>query len=328
MATLAEIRAKLAAQDNKQQAGSGDNTIYAHWNIEEGQTCTLRFLPDGDEDNTYFWIERQMIKLPFAGIKGDPSSKPMTVQVPCMEMWEATGSCPVLAEVRPWFKDPSLEEVARKYWKKRSYIMQGYVRKDPTNEDGPDKLRRRFIISPQIFALIKSALMDPELEEMPTDYLLGLDFHVAKTNKGGWADYSTSKWARKESALTPDEKTELDEDGLLDLKTFLPKKPDAKHLEIIKEMFEASVDGEAYDPDRWAQYYRPPGLDKPSTPAAVNSPAAPQAEAPAPKAEAAPADDDIPFVADAEPKVEEKAPADSGSKAEDILAMIRSRQNA
>ena len=46
-----------------------------------------------------------MIKLPFAGIKGQTDSRPIQVQVPCMEMYGKT--CPVLTEVRPWFKDKS-----------------------------------------------------------------------------------------------------------------------------------------------------------------------------------------------------------------------------
>ena len=37
-------------------------------------------------------------------------------------------NCPVLAEVRPWYKDETLKEMANKYWKKRSYIFQGFVR--------------------------------------------------------------------------------------------------------------------------------------------------------------------------------------------------------
>ena len=51
MATLAEIRAKLKAQDAKTSSGGpiGDNAIYPFWNIKEGESATLRFLPDGDE---------------------------------------------------------------------------------------------------------------------------------------------------------------------------------------------------------------------------------------------------------------------------------------
>ena len=108
--TLAEIRAKLQANENrgsgKQQ---GDNAIYAHWNIPENTTARVRFLPDADPKNNFFWVERAMINLPFAGIKGQADSKPVIVQVPCVEMYGA--ACPVLAEVRTWFKDPNLEEI-------------------------------------------------------------------------------------------------------------------------------------------------------------------------------------------------------------------------
>jgi hypothetical protein len=48
MASLAEIRAKLLEQDSKSNGnnrsqGSGDNQIFTHWNINEGDTATLRF---------------------------------------------------------------------------------------------------------------------------------------------------------------------------------------------------------------------------------------------------------------------------------------------
>ena len=60
MASLAEIRARLQAAENKQggQSTGGDNSIYPHWNMEEGQSATLRFLPDGNSKNTFFWQEK------------------------------------------------------------------------------------------------------------------------------------------------------------------------------------------------------------------------------------------------------------------------------
>lgn len=332
MATsLADIRAKLAAAENRGSGGAqgGDNGIYAHWNIPEGTTARVRFLPDADSKNTFFWVERLMIKLPFAGIKGQPESKPTFVQVPCVEMWGE--ACPVLAEVRTWFKDKSLEEMGRKYWKKKSYLFQGFVRDNPQNDDKPtDNPIRRFIISPQIFNLVKNALMDPELENMPTDYEGGLDFSIKKTSKGGYADYSTSTWARKESALNTDELAAIEKFGLYNLADFLPKKPTDADLKIIKEMFEASVDGEAYDPDRWANYYKPPGFqggsgstgDEVSTakPVAVTKPSV-AAPAVAPVAEASPPwDDDEPAT------VQTPATKPGNQRAEDILAMIRNRQ--
>lgn len=330
MASLKEIRERLLAAENKQgsQTFSGDNAIYPHWNIEEGANAVVRFLPDADPKNTFFWIERAMIRLPFNGVKGEMDSKQVAVQVPCVEMWNE--ACPILAEVRTWFKDKSLEEMGRKYWKKRSYLMQGFVRENPMADDkAPENPIRRFIISPQIFSIIKSSLMDPELEELPTDYMRGLDFRITKTSKGGYADYSTSKWARKESALTEVEQSAIEAHGLFNLSDFLPKKPTDVELKVIKEMFEASVDGMPYDAERWGQYYRPAGMSAPSgsnseTPTKVVSTATPAAPA-----ASSSFDDDVPFEPDAPATaaapVQSTAP--TGQKAEDILAMIRSRQS-
>ncbi len=110
MASLSEIRAKLKEQEGRasgnNQSSGGDNAIYPFWNMKEGQSATLRFVPDGNTNNTFFWAERLMIKLPFAGVKGETDSRPVQVQVPCMEMYGE--SCPILNEVRAWFKDPTL----------------------------------------------------------------------------------------------------------------------------------------------------------------------------------------------------------------------------
>ena len=294
MASLAEIRAKLKEQEagasGNRQSGGGDNAIYAFWNMKEGEQATLRFLPDGNADSTFFWAERLMIKLPFAGVKGETDSRPVQVQVPCMEMYGDT--CPILQEVRGWFKDKSLEDMGRKYWKKRSYIFQGFVSENPLQEEFPENPIRRFIIGPQIFQLIKAALMDPDMEELPTDYTAGVDFRLSKGSKGGYADYGASNWARRERPLTDAEMTGINTHGLHNLSDFLPKKPDDAAVKILTEMFEASVDGEAYDPDRWSA--------APAAAPVVEAPAAPAPVAAAP------------------------APASGG--AQDILAMIRARQ--
>jgi len=333
MASLAEIRAKLQAQETKSSGssqGGGDNAIFTHWNIPEGSSATLRFLPDADPDNTFFWKERQMIRLSFPGVKGGDENKPVTIQVPCVEMWGDT--CPVHAEIRPWFKDPTMEDMGRKYWKKRSYIFQGFVTQSDLQEDSvPENPIRRFVISPQIYKIISSALMDPEFQEIPTDYEAGTDFVIRKSTKGQYADYSTSNWARRERSLDQTERDAISTHDLHNLNDFLPKKPDAEHLNAIFEMFEASVDGQLYDPARFGQYYRPYGVDAPATtgakpeaaattppptPAPAPAPAAPVAEAVAPAPE--------PVMAEAAPAP--TAPAGDQASAQDILAAIRNRK--
>jgi len=329
MASLAEIRAKLKEQESRSggsQGPSGPNPIYPFWNIKEGASATLRFLPDGDQDNTFFWKERLMIKLPFAGVKGETDSRPVQVQIPCMEMYG--DSCSILQEVRGWFKDPSLEDMGRKYWKKRSYIFQGFVTENPLADDeAPENPIRRFIIGPQIFQIIKQALMDPDMEELPTDYTAGVDFRLNKTSKGGYADYSTSNWARRERPLDDAEMQAVNTHGLFNLSDFLPKKPTDVELKVMQEMFEASVDGEAYDADRWSNYFRPAGMaartgdpNTASSNGTATSMTSPE-PTPAPAVEAAPTP-----TPEATPEPAKEEPAAASSDGADILAMIRARQ--
>lgn len=334
MATLQEIRAKLKEQETR-ASGNGapmDNGIYPFWNMEEGDSAVFRFLPDGDENNPYFWKERLMIKLPFAGIKGESESKSVQVQVPCMEMYSG-GSCPILSEVRAWFKDPNLEEMGRKYWKKRSYLFQGFVVSGSLKEESvPENPIRRFIIGPQIFQIIKASLLDPDMEEIPTDYTNGIDFRLNKSSKGGFADYSTSNWSRRSRPLDDAEMEAINNYGLFNLDSFIPKQPGDVELKVIQEMFEASVDEQPYDPDRWSQYYRPAGMaartGDPTAQASTSNGSSHSSNT----AE----DDDIPFKSTKQAAQEEstssrntaeKTETSSTGSAQDILAMIRARQN-
>jgi hypothetical protein len=336
--SLADIRAKLQAQENRTQQNTTptDNAIYPFWNMIDGTTSVVRFLPDGDSTNSFFWVERAMIKLPFSGIKGQNETKQVLVQVPCMEMYGE--SCPVLAEVRTWYKDESLKETANKYWKKRTYLFQGFVRTNPMQDDKtPENPIRRFVISPQIFAIIKSSLMDPEIEELPTDFLRGLDFRIVKGKKGDYADYSTSGWARKESALTEVEQAAIDAHGLFNLKDYLPKKPSESEARIIKDMFEASVDGRAYDPDKWGAYYKPWGLQNSgSSSDDMDEDGNRQSRSTSSTVPSSKITKMTTSVETSAPWEETETPtassvkvptAPSGDKAQDILAMIRQRQN-
>ncbi len=268
---LKEIQAKLLAQQaNRDRARSGgfggDNAVYPFWNNPEGSVATLRFLPDGDESNDFFWLERLIIKLPFPGVKGQNDGKPVEVQVPCTDMWKA-GSCPITAEIRPWWKDKSLEDMARKYYRKKSYLFQGFVTDNPNTQDQtPENPIRRFIINPSVFDRIKSILMVQDIEDSPVDYDKGLDFYLVKKQKGQYANYDDSQWIKpgtmsiKTRSLNEMERQAISTHGLWNLSTFLPKKPDEDHLNAIMEMFTASVNEELYDPDRWGQFYRPNGM--------------------------------------------------------------------
>jgi hypothetical protein len=122
--------------------------------------------------------------------------------------------------------------------------------------------------------------------------------------------------------LTEVEQAALEAHGLFNLADFLPKKPSEAELRVIKEMFEASVDGRPYDNDKWGAYYRPYGLEAPAGVASEVVETAPSK--PAVKETSVPWDEDEPATSSQPVEVPK---ATSSDKAQDILAMIRARQN-
>jgi hypothetical protein len=127
--------------------------------------------------------------------------------------------------------------------------------------------------------------------------------------------------------LSEDEQAAIAQHGLFKLNDFLPKKPGAVELKVIAEMFAASVDGEAYDPERWSQYFKPAGFGGRDDASGSSTPALAPKAAPAPKDED---EEDAPFdTAPAKtvpaPKAE-SAGGEASSRAADIIAMIRNRQ--
>jgi hypothetical protein len=267
--SLQEIRAKLLEQTKKDQGtkkAGGDNASYPFWNNPDGSTAKIRFLPDGDASNDVWWVEKLNIKLPFPSIKGQqPTGKPITVDVPCMDMWTPF-SCPINQEIKPWWKGgKELEDMAKKYWRKKSYLFQGFVVTNPNPEDSanlPENPIRRFVINQSVYDRIKVVFaVDSDVENDPIDYVNGLEFNLVKGKKGEWADYGSSSWARKERALSDAELRAIDTFGLFNLSNFLPKKPDDAHAKAILDLFHDSVDERPFDPEKYAHVsYKPYGV--------------------------------------------------------------------
>jgi hypothetical protein len=331
--SLKEIQARLLEEQSKKdrvRTGQfqGDNAIYPFWNNPEGSTATIRYLPDGDTHNDYFWVERLIIKLPFRGVKGQADSKPCDVQVPSVDMWKP-GSCPINAEIRPWWKDESLVDMARKYYRKKSYLFQGFVPNNPNKEDStPENPIRRLVINPSIFDMIKGILLRPDLEYSPTDYEHGRDFYLTKTTKGSFANYASSSWAMKERPLGDVERLAIEQHGLYNLSSFLPKRPDEDGLRVIMEMFQASVEEQPYDPERWGNYFKPTGMrvtdndqDGASTTKPVQVRNVPQPTPAASKPQQETATPPWEETVESTPR-----PAGKSTSPEDILAAIRARQ--
>jgi hypothetical protein len=262
---LEALRARIREEAEKKNgnrasaSSGGDNASYPFWDIPENAAATLRFLPDKDNNNPFFWIARQTIRLPFQGVVGGdyPTDRLVTVTVPCVDMFGDI--CPIIAATRPWWNDERRDK-ARKYYKKRSYITQGFVVSSPLVEaNTPENPIRRFVLGSALLEKIKAGLVDPDMENLPTDYLNGCDFRIRKTRKGEYNNYDTSEWARRSRALTESEMLAIEQYGLWDLKEFKGARPDADGVAVIRAMFEASVAGEPFDYASFGSYYRPFG---------------------------------------------------------------------
>ena len=168
--------------------------------------------------------------------------------------------------------------------------------------------------------------MDPEMEELPTDSVRGVDFRITKTSKGGYADYSTSKWSRKERALDEAERSAIENFGLHNLNDFRPKEPTEAEVKIIKELFEKSVEGEAYDLEKYGQYYRPAGVAYTAT--SNGSSAVTETKTVTENVTSTVEPVEKPISEESTTPSVSTTPSngDSAKRAEDILKLIRSRQ--
>lgn len=336
---LAKLKEKLREQEAQKnnQGGGSDGALYLFWDIPDEATAIVRFLPDGNEDNPYFWSERRIIKMPFNGIKGQTDKK-VIVDVPCMQMWGE--QCPITEEIRDFWNDDNLRDIARTYYRKQNFIYQGFVVQDPLNEENPpENPIRRFMINKTLHEKIKASLLDDELDVMPVDYDEGIDFKIIKTKKAQYNNYDTSTWSRKSRSLSDEEREAIEHYGLKNLGDFLPKKPSEKDVEVMLQMYESSLNGEPYDPDRFAEHFRPYGLNKDgkssgsseSSSSKKSSTPAKKATTtePTPKEEATVEEDTVD-----EAETEETSQEESGSETksnqstEDLLNKIKSRQKS
>jgi len=259
-ALRAKLREAATRSETKQKTGGGgDKASFPFWNTPEGQSTTIRFLPDGDTENPFFWVERQVIKLPFDGVVGGdyPTTKQVEVTVPCIDMFGM--SCPIIADTRHlWNGTDKDKEIARTYYKKRSYIFQGFVVNSAIKEeDAPENLIRRFVINKSIYDIVYASLLEPNFADLPTDFEGGRDFKITKTKKGDWANYGTSNWSYSTRSLSETERAAIDKNGLFNLKDALGAVPTADGIEAIKAMYKDSFAGNPFDMEAYGSFYRP-----------------------------------------------------------------------
>lgn len=294
--SLSSLKNAFASRGNTQTNSNQGPLSYPFWNMEYGQSCVVRFLPDLDETNAQgFLIERMSHNLTIAGKRR---------VVPCLSMYGK--DCPVCAKSQEFY-GVNDEVNGRRLWRKRQYMGQVLVVKDPTQPNAETGKNYEGQIMPisisfQIYNIIKDAFSSDELEHVPFDFSNGYDFTIKRTEQGQYASYVVgTKFAPRPRGLTPEE-LDLVSDKIMNLKELLPDEPD---LEYVTNLLEQDLTG---------------GGELPADVAPASAPAAPAQPATAQPAPAA-----APATAQPAPAAD-PAPAGGGDDVNSMLAAIRARR--
>lgn len=267
--TLSKMDQLRAALKAKNERGTSTTTTTSYVDKERfrffdapnNTTTTIRFLPDANQNNPFFWVEKQTITLSFDSILGhDTMNGPVEVRVPCVNMFEPR-TCPIIKHIGPWWKGTEDDVArARKYYKKSSYIYTGFVVDSPfeeAEENKPENIIRRFELTNSLHKIIEASVSDPEMEDIPTDYVGGRDFSIKKTKVGEHSNYGTSTWRMKPRDLNAVELAAIEQHGLTDLSKYLGARPTAAQVEMIYQMFQDSLGGLPFDHETFGAVFRP-----------------------------------------------------------------------
>ena len=225
------------SDENTGRKNTSAGKFFNFFNMDFDESCTVRFLPDANEDNPkHFLVEKKMHRLE---INGEQET------VPCLTMYGE--ECPICQTAKAFY-DAGDGANGKKFYRSLNHIGQVLVKKDPmTYDDADDTCEgkvKAISISWQIWSVMKQAIQDNELEEAPSDFDEGTDFVIKKTKNGKWAKYDLgTKFVKRESALDEDE-LEAAEAGMVDLTTYLPEKPT---LEKIEAKLKSALTGSVYE---------------------------------------------------------------------------------
>lgn len=279
---LNALRARYTAETAKIKNNSNNFTsqVFDFRNLKVGDSVRVRFIDDSDA-NPVFWRERRTRNLKFNSVKdttGAVLNQATYVDIPAFNkkfdevLWSNLpteylyGNDEDVIQKRIgnfWDGTDAGKELYNKFKRRKTYVMRGFLESDV---EGYERNKvYRFIVTEDLFNLISSFMKDTEIAYAPTDKVNGLDFIINVTGKNSningktqeVKDYTTSKYARKETPLSEEELNYLQNNELPALLTFIYQKPDTEHENAMIEMFEAIMNDDPYDVTRWGKYYKP-----------------------------------------------------------------------
>lgn len=239
--TLEQLQSAFKKSEN--DGNNLPNNYYPFWQMKDGESATVRFLPDADGDNPFgFMVEKLMHTLT---INGENKS------VACLKTYDE--DCPICKVSSEYYKKEDKTN-GKKYWRKKQYITQAIVIEDPldadttTGETHAGKVRY-LTLGYQIYNVMKEAFSSGELDTVPYAFKNGCDFVIKKSKQGDYSTYAVgSRFVRTNSDLTA-EQLAVVEENLGVLSDLLPKNPG---IEKVQGMLEAALTGATYEADEAA----------------------------------------------------------------------------
>ncbi len=285
LAKLRAAQAALKAQNEK--TNHGPSELFRHWNLDYDKSCTLRFLPDGDETNLFFWKKKMLWEWKFPTADGGE----VKIVMPCKKTFNPTASDEVYSLLGEMFQlskktgDQSHAETAKAYWVKTSFMMQGFVRaSDYKEEQVPESLIRKFDFSKEIFTdtidkRVQDTNEETALRSWPVDFDAGLNYIVKKTKgANGYANYNGSQFSFNPTPLTEEERAAI-AGGIPHLSRYLPTPLSDEAYGLQMTMLETALSGGVWNKEWEDAGFKPYSQD-------ARGETAPEAEAP-PKPELA-----------------------------------------
>lgn len=230
--TLEQLQSAFKKTEN--DGNNLPNNYYPFWTMKDGESATVRFLPDANEDNPLgFMVEKLMHTLQING---------ETKSVACLKMF---GEDCAICQVSSNYYKKEDKTNGKKFWRKAQHITQAIIIEDPldadetTGETHEGKIRF-LTLGYQIYNVLKEAFASGELDDVPYAFKNGCDFVIKKSKQGEYSTYAVgSRFVRKSSNLTK-EQLALVGENLGDLSDLLPKNPG---VEKVQGMLEAALTG-------------------------------------------------------------------------------------
>ncbi len=209
---------------NFRRYGTDKLDVYPFWNIPVDSRAVVRFLPDKNEDNPFMFI------LPYDYhflTVGDKSRL-----FPCLRNYDE--DCPVCAVSNSYYKKGD-EENGRKFWRRREYLTQAIIVKDPIEHEDEETVYEGTVcvlpLRSQIYKVINEEIESGDLESVPFDFEEGYDFFIKKTKQGKYDSYNVgSRFASKQRALSDDE-IAVATSSMIELRELIPEMPDVEEME-------------------------------------------------------------------------------------------------